>query len=141
NECRVRWPSLPIGGGLIGTMWTWLIGPKKAKEMSFIAGSELSGKEAHSWGWANRAVPEADLEAETLAMAQAIAATPADLLRIKKLAINRIMDLQGFRTAAQFGAEWDAIAHFSPGAQQMSQRIRDMGLRGAIRHTEELKKI
>jgi len=139
DECRIRWPSLPIGGGLIGTMWTWLIGPKKAKEMSFIAGSELSGKEAHSLGWANHSVPEAKLEEETLRIATAIAATPADLLRIKKLSINRIMDTQGFRTAAQFGAEWDAIAHFSTGATEMKQRIRENGLRDSINWMEQKK--
>src|SRR5713226_4591681 len=43
EECKIRWPALPLGGGLISTMWTWLSGPKKAKEMSFIAGSETSG--------------------------------------------------------------------------------------------------
>lgn len=60
-------------------------------------------------------------------------------MRIKKLAINRIMDVQGFRTAAQFGAEWDAIAHFSAGAMEMTQRIRDVGLRSAIDLMEESK--
>ena len=58
QECRIRWPALPIGGGLISTMWTWLVGPKRAKEMSFVAGSEILGAEAAEWGWANRAVPE-----------------------------------------------------------------------------------
>ena len=62
----------------------------------------------------------------------AIAATPADLLRLKKLAINRVMDVQGFRTAALYGAEWDAIAHFSPGAMEMSERMRTSGLKQAI---------
>jgi enoyl-CoA hydratase len=132
EDARIMWPALPLGGGLIGPLWTWLIGPKKAKEMSFIAGSEMTGAEAHGWGWANRAVPADELEAVTHKMARAISATPADLLRIKKLAINRVMDVQGFRTVAAFGAEWDAIAHYSKGAAEMAGRIRDLGLKGAI---------
>jgi len=132
EDARIIWPALPLGGGLIGALWTWLIGPKKAKEMSFIAGSEMTGAEAQGWGWANRAVPADDLEAVTSKMARAISATPADLLRIKKLAINRVMDVQGFRTVAMFGAEWDAIAHYSKGATEMAGRIRDLGLKGAI---------
>lgn len=136
NECRIRWPSLPLGGGLISTMWTWLSGPKKAKEMSFIAGSEMTGAEAHFWGFANRAVPEAELEAVTLRMARQIARTPPDLLRLKKLAINRIMDIQGFRTAAMFGAEWDSIAHFSTGAMNVAEKIQELGLKGAIKWLE-----
>jgi enoyl-CoA hydratase/carnithine racemase len=136
NECKIRWPSLPLGGGLISTMWTWLSGPKKAKEMSFIAGSEMTGAEAHFWGFANRAVPETDLEAVTLRMARQIARTPPDLLRLKKLAINRIMDIQGFRTAAMFGAEWDSIAHFSTGAMNVAEKIQELGLKGAIKWLE-----
>jgi enoyl-CoA hydratase len=136
NECKIRWPSLPLGGGLISTMWTWLSGPKKAKEMSFIAGSEMTGAEAHFWGFANRAVPEAELEAVTLRMARQIARTPPDLLRLKKLAINRIMDIQGFRTAAMFGAEWDSIAHFSTGAMNVAEKIQELGLKGAIKWLE-----
>lgn len=132
EDCRIRWPSLPLGGGLISTMWTWLVGPKKAREMSYIAGSEMSGTEAHQWGWANRAVPETELESVAMAMAQAIARTPPDLLRLKKLAINRIMDIQGFRTAAMFGAEWDAIAHFGPGATETTEKIKEVGVKGAI---------
>ena len=132
EDASIRWPALPIGGGLIGAMWTWLIGPKKAKEMSFIAGSEMSGAEACFWGWANRAVPAAELEAVTLRMARQIARTPPDLLRIKKLAINRVMDVQGFRTVAMFGAEWDSIAHYSKGAAEMAGKIHELGLKGAI---------
>lgn len=139
KDAKIRWPSLPIGAGLISTMWTWLVGPKKAKELSFVAGSEVSGADACDWGWANRAVDEADLERETYKLARAIAATPSDLLRIKKLAINRVMDVQGFRTAAEFGAEWDAIGHFSEGAKSMSAKIREMGLRDAITWFEAQK--
>jgi enoyl-CoA hydratase len=133
SECKIRWPSLPIGSGLIGAMWTWLVGPKKAKEMSFIAGSEMSGTEAHLWGWANHAVPEAQLEETALRMAAQIARTPSDLLRLKKLAINRIMDVQGFRTTALFGAEWDVIGHFSKGAMGMVDKIHELGLKDAIK--------
>lgn len=132
EDASIRWPALPLGGGLIGPLWTWLIGPKKAKEMSFIAGSEMSGAEAQSWGWANRAVPASELDAVTKQMARAIARTPADLLRIKKLAINRVMDVQGFRTVAMFGAEWDSIAHYSAGAAEMAAKIKEHGLKGAI---------
>lgn len=133
DDASIRWPALPIGGGLIGPMWAWLVGPKKAKEMSFIAGSEMSGAEAHFWGWANRTVPAAELETQTLRMAQQIARTPPDLLRIKKLAINRVMDLQGFRTAVLAGAEWDSIAHYTNGATEMAEKIKSLGLKGAIK--------
>src|SRR5260370_16260277 len=88
EECKIRWPALPLGGGLISTMWTWLSGPKKAKEMSFIAGSEMSGTEAHFWGWANRAVPPPGLENVTMQMEQAFPRTPSHLPPVTKLAVH-----------------------------------------------------
>jgi enoyl-CoA hydratase len=105
--------------------------------MSFIAGSEMSGVEAHFWGWANRSVPATELHGVSRQMATRISRTPPDLLRIKKLAINRVMDVQGFRTVAMFGAEWDAIAHYSKGAADMTAKIKELGLKGAIAWMKE----
>ena len=38
-----------------------------------------------------------------------IAKTPAKVLRMKKLAINRVVDLAGFRNSLLMGAETDAL--------------------------------
>ena len=52
-------------------------------------------------------------------MAVAISKTPGDLLRLKKMAINRVVERQGFREAMIGGAEWDTLCHFSEGAREM----------------------
>jgi enoyl-CoA hydratase len=57
---------------------------------------------------------------------------PLDLLRLKKLALNRHMDQQGFREAILQGAEWDALAHTARGTQMMVEKIEELGLKGAI---------
>ena len=68
--------------GLTGQVWRehdkQFVGPKKAKEMDFIAGSEMSGLEAQMWGFANHAVPEAELEQRARRMAMLIARTPPE---------------------------------------------------------------
>ena len=43
------------------------------------------------------------------------------------------MDIQGFRSAVMFGAEWDSISHASDGADEIRAKIRDMGLKEAIK--------
>jgi len=133
EDCRIRFPSIPIGGGFVSSFWAFFVGPKKAKEMDFIAGSEVSGAEAQSWGWANHALPVADLEPRAKRMAELISKTPSDLLRMKKLAINRVSEWQGFRQAMLAGAEWDTLSHFTQGATEMRERIVTLGLKGAIR--------
>lgn len=138
EDCKIRFPSIPLGGGLVSSFWAFFVGSKKAKEMDFIAGSEMSGAEAHQWGWANHAIPSAELEDRARKMALLIARTPPDLLRLKKLAINRVAEWQGFRNGMLGGAEWDALSHFSDGAKEMRKRISDFGLSEAIKSLDKL---
>jgi enoyl-CoA hydratase len=132
DDAVIGWPSLPLGGGLLGVVSAWLIGPKKAKELSFTAGSGFSGAEAAEMGWANYAVPAGEVVAKATALAERIAKTPPDLLRLKKLAINRVLDVQGFSEAVTFGAEWDAVAHDSRGMAEIGAKVRELGLKEAI---------
>jgi enoyl-CoA hydratase len=128
----IGWPSIPLGGGLLSPPTAWLVGPKKAKELSFIAGSRMSGREAFERGWANHAVADGTVLERTLELAADIARTPLDLLRLKKLALNRQFDLQGFRETFLMGAEWDALAHTAAGTHRMVDKVNELGLKGAI---------
>jgi enoyl-CoA hydratase len=132
DDAVIGWPSVPLGGGLLGPVSCWLIGPKKAKELSYIAGSRMTGAEAASLGWANHAVPSDQVEATALSLARRIVRTPPDLLAIKKRAINRVMDVQGFSEVVTFGAEYDAIAHDSEGYAVVQAKIAEVGLKGAL---------
>jgi enoyl-CoA hydratase len=132
DDARIGFPSIPAGAGLIGQMWSWLVGPSRAKYMSFLPGSQISGKEAEAFGWATRSFAPAELEGETYSYARRVTKVPGDLLQIKKLSINRTLDLQGFRAATMFGAEWDAIAHFTDGVQDLRGIMKERGLRGTI---------
>ena len=132
DDAVIGWPSLPLGGGLLAPVSLWLIGPKKAKELSYIAGSRLTGAEAAALGWANYAVPADDVVARATELAERVAKTPPDLLKLKKYALNRIMDIQGFSEAVTFGAEWDAIAHDSQGLVEISAKVEELGVKEAI---------
>jgi enoyl-CoA hydratase len=132
DNAKIGLPSIPIGGGYITPIWTPLVGPKRAKQMSFVAGSQISGAVASEWGWANYAVPEDELWANVRALASEIAKIPSEILRMKKYAINRVAEVQGFRTIAPMGAETDALLHYSAAVERLSQSIRDLGLKSAI---------
>jgi enoyl-CoA hydratase len=132
DDARIGLPSIPVGGGFISPMWTWLVGPKRAKEMSFVPGAQIDGKTAADWGFANRAVPAARLETEVHELAQRMAVVPAKILQLKKASVNRTMEVQGFRTAIMLGTETDAILHYSQPVEELSGMIRESGLKGAI---------
>ena len=76
-------------------------------------------------------------EQETYDYARRVAKVPAQKLRLEKLAINRALDIQGFRTAVLAGAEFDAIFHFGPGNEEIRAIQKERGLRGAIQWYEQ----
>ena len=132
DDAQIAWPQLPVGGGMLAPVSQWLIGTKKAREMSYISGSSFSGVEAVALGWANLAVPAEEVLERAEAMALAVARTPSDVLMVKKRALNRALDIQGFREAVQFGAEFDAIAHHTRGADFLAHKRTELGLEETI---------
>ncbi len=138
EDARIGMPSIPVGGGLLSPTLCWLIGPKLAKELSFNVGVHMTGKQVAAAGW-GRAVPADKLEEEVNTLAKSITRVPLPILRIKKQAINRVMDVQGFREAVHFGAEWDAILHYAKPVEELVRWLREKGLRQAIAEFNEGK--
>jgi enoyl-CoA hydratase len=137
EDAKIGLPKIPIGGGFITPIWSWLVGPKRAKQMSFVAGSMIDGRTAVEWGWANYAVPADELVAEAQRLAKDIARTPGPILAMKKHSVNRIADLQGFRATVALGAETDALLHMSAAAEELRAVVRDEGMKEAIRKFEQ----
>jgi enoyl-CoA hydratase len=136
-ETVVGFPKVPVGGGFISPMWSYRVGSQNARLMSYQVGIEISGQRAYEMGYAALCHPEADLAAETFKVAENIAKLPSELLQIKKYANNRVLELQGFRTAVLGAAEWDAIAHASKTVDDARDWIHDLGLKGAIKKFAE----
>ena len=132
EDAIIGLPAIPIGGGYITPLWTPLIGPKRAKQMAFVPGSQISGTTASEWGWANYAVPAEELESNVRELARNIAKIPAPILRMKKMSINRVAEVMGFRTTVNMGAETDALLHYSGAVKDIVAMIRESGLKGAI---------
>ncbi len=78
----------------------WDVGVRKAKEVLFQS-RFIGAEEALRTGLVNLVVPRADLERETLAMANRIAETDSFTLRMTKFAVNQAQDEMGFRTAVR----------------------------------------
>ncbi len=133
ENARISEPTLPIGGGYIAPVWAPLVGPKRAKEFSFVPGNSIDGRTAVEWGWANHSVPESQLLAAVEGLAERIALTPPDVLRIKKLSINRAAEAMGFRAAAASVAEMDALLHTSPDVVKVKNLIEQIGIKEAIK--------
>lgn len=126
-------PALPLGGGFISPLWSFRVGPQRAKEMSFVPGRRIDGRTAVEWGFANSAVPAAELESYVRDLALSIATVPAPVLQMKKLAVNRVQEIQGFMTIAGFGADTDALIHTTSDVAEIQELVRTVGIKEAIR--------
>jgi enoyl-CoA hydratase len=105
----------------------WVMGLRTAKEFLFT-GAKMTAREAHRIGMVNRIVPRADLEAETLALANQIARTPPFALTLTKRALNRTADFQGFRNALSAHFDTHQVTHVTA----ETRRMREAGANTAI---------
>lgn len=73
----------------------WDLHPRKVKELLYES-RFVDAAEAAELGLVNRVVPRAELEAETMAWAERVAANDPFQLRMTKLAVNQAEETQGF---------------------------------------------
>jgi enoyl-CoA hydratase len=90
----------------------WVMGPRFAKEFLFT-GERVGAERALQLGMVNRVVPRAELEDQTIALAEKIAEMPRLGLALTKMAVNQAEDLMGLRAGidAAFGLHHVAHAH------------------------------
>jgi len=62
-----------------------------------------------------------------------IAKVPADVLAMKKMALNRVADLDGFRNSVVLGAETNAILHAIPPVLELREKVSELGMKEAIK--------
>ncbi|HIF99290.1 MAG TPA: enoyl-CoA hydratase [Myxococcales bacterium] len=109
------------------------IHPRKAKELIFES-RFINAEEARDLGFVNRVLSSEDLERETLAYAHRVAENGLTLLRMAKLAINKVQDEQGFSSAME-GAFADFLVLTSTGGDGRKQGERRLGpVDLALRH-------
>lgn len=132
DNARIGEPTIPIGGGFIAPTWVSLVGAKRAKEFAFVPGNSIDGPTAVEWGWANHCVPADQLIPAVASLAERIALTPPEVLRLKKLSINRAAEAGGFRQALSGIAEIDALLHLAPAVLAVRERMRERGLKAVI---------
>ena len=113
---------------------TWLMGAHRAKRY-LMTGEPMTGKQAYEWGWATEAHPAEKLEEETEDLARRMALTDPNLLYFTKSAVNRQLELQGFRT----GMRWSMDVHSAAGkgtygehASKFWSSAAEEGLRAAV---------
>lgn len=132
EDAKLGLVTIPVGAGYVSPVWATLVGPKRAKELTFVPGNSIDGRTAVEWGWANHAVPADKLLDKVRSLAERIALTPPDLLALKKASITTAMDAMGSRQALAALPEYDALAHTTESVKAVKARIAQEGLKPVI---------
>ncbi len=109
----------------------WHLPMAKAREMSYL-GDAMSGSEMAHWGWANRAVPEAELASATAWYANRLALIDREMLLYSKRAVNRAYEVMGIRTALLAGSDIQGLSSRRPMGGKFGAISRQYGLKEAL---------
>lgn len=109
----------------------WLLGWRRAME-ALLTGDSMTGREAVEGGYANRAFPADQLEAEVLRVAERVAQIPGDLLALNKRTVHRALDAMGMRTGVRATTELQALGLHQRSSREYMPKLRSMGVKGAV---------
>jgi enoyl-CoA hydratase len=126
DDARIGYPPTRLMSPPDNQFHPWLMGMRTAMEM-LLTGDAISGAEAAAKGFANRAMPAAELEATVLAVAERIALVPTELSQINKRAVHRAMEIMGLRAAIRAGTELQALAFTTAASQAYRAQFKRDG--------------
>jgi enoyl-CoA hydratase len=135
TDARMGYPAVRFGVPDM-QFHAWLLGMRAAMEM-MVTGDSISGTQAVALGWANRAFPEADLDAEVLAVAKRIALLPPDIVQLNKRTVHRAMDHMGLRQSIRAGTDICALGIHQESFEVFLGEMRTKGLTAALQQRDE----
>ncbi len=113
-------------------MWApWHLPMAKAREMAYL-GDTMTGSEAAHWGWANRAVPQDELEETVRWYAERLALIDREMLLFSKRSVNRAYEIMGIKTALDAGADIQALSSMRPMGGVFGRISAKYGLKEAL---------
>lgn len=134
EDCRFGAPEVKFGSGIVAMLAPWLAGPKHAKYLLLSGDDRVTAAQALEMGLVNRVVPCGRALDETLEVARRIAANDLNAVRLTKQAINRSLDLAGFRQALAQALEVDCKIETSETAEsrEFNEILKRDGAKAAI---------
>ncbi|MBM7333763.1 crotonase/enoyl-CoA hydratase family protein [Alloalcanivorax marinus] len=131
SNARIGYMPTRVWGCPTTAMWTYRLGPIRAKQMMFT-GDLISGEQAREWGLANYVVPEEELEAKTREVADRIAAVPCSHLSMHKLVVNQVMLTMGLEQTQMMATVFDGITRHNPEGMWFRRYAQVEGFKAAV---------
>ncbi len=131
DDARIGYMPTRVWGCPTTAMWTYRLGPMRAKQLMFT-GDTIDGKTAAQWGLANESVPLDQLEATTMKLARRIAGVPRGHLAMHKLVVNQVMLAMGLEQTQQMATVFDGITRHNPEGLWFRRHAQTEGFKSAV---------
>ena len=134
DSARIGYMPARVWGCPTTAMWTFRLGPEKAKRM-LLTGDTVTGTEAAEMGLVLKAVPRADLDNEVEALAERMSTVPVNQLAMNKMVINQVAEAQ-IQQAQRLATVFDGITRHSPEGLNFKRRSEEVGWKEAVRERD-----
>jgi enoyl-CoA hydratase len=136
DRAKIGYPPARVWGSPTTALWTYRLGPERAKRLLFT-GDSLSGTEAAAWGLATEAASRADLDARFESLLERIARVPVSQLVMMKLLVNQTLTSPGLGSLQTLGTVFDGVARHTREGYAFQRRMAEVGHRQAVRERDE----
>jgi len=127
DDCRIGYPPARVWGSPTTAMWVYRLGLARAKRL-LLTGDPIDGRRAVEWGLASESVPEAEVDAVGLALAQRVAMLPSNQLHMMKLLVNQAYEQMGLQVTQLIGTLLDGSARHTPEGTEFTRKaMEDLG--------------
>jgi len=131
DDARIGYMPTRVWGCPTTAMWTYRLGPTRAKQLMFT-GDVIDGRTAADWGLANLAVPAAELDAATLKLAARIAGVPRGQIAMHKMVVNQVLLNMGLEQTQQLATIFDGITRHNPEGLWFRRYAQEQGFKAAV---------
>lgn len=131
DDARIGYMPTRVWGCPTTAMWTFKLGPTRAKQMMFT-GDVITGPTAAEWGLVNLSVPVAELEQATMKLATRVAGVPKSHLAMHKLVVNQVMLNMGLEQTQMLATIFDGVSRHNPEGLWFRRYAQDAGFKAAI---------
>ncbi len=135
-DAKIGYPPARVWGSPTTSMWSYRLGPQRAKRLLFT-GDSLSGSEAAEWGLALEAVAPEELDGHVEELVERIAHLPVNQLQMMKLLVNQSLYSQGLFSTQMLGTVFDGITRHTREGYAFQELAARKGFREAVRMRDE----
>jgi enoyl-CoA hydratase len=131
DDARIGYMPTRVWGCPTTAMWTYRLGPARAKQMMFT-GDTIDGRTAAAWGLANESVPIGELDEATMKLAGRIAGVPRGQLAMHKIVVNQVLLAMGLEQSQQIATVFDGITRHNPEGLWFRRYAQAEGFKAAV---------